>query len=197
VDAASPEASRPGPGYSRAAPNGRGVSPRADQRDRRLTRLIRFVQHLAAPRCSRVPGCAVGADQLDPPDKVEPPGPAPWRHADHPKRTALHALERVRQLRVAWSERMRTDAGSEVPDQRSAPGRHLKARSIVQLAVGATYAQQREVDQACAVGTRALDLPADQRIGPITQRAQDLLRELEPWRGRPAVKDLRERVMAS
>ena len=27
--------------------------------------------------------------------------------------------------------------------------------------------------------------------------AQDLLRELEPWRGRPAVKDLRERVVAS
>jgi hypothetical protein len=42
-----------------------------------------------------------------------------------------------------------------------------------------------------------LDLPADQRIGPITQRAQDLLRELEPWRGRPAVEDLRELVVAS
>ena len=76
------------------------------------------------------------------------------------------------------------------------PG-HLKARSIVQLAVATTYAQQREVDQACAVASRALDLPADQRIGPITQRAQDLLRELEPWRGRPAVEDLRERVVAS
>ena len=76
------------------------------------------------------------------------------------------------------------------------PG-HLKARSIVELAVATTYAQQREVDQACAVANRALDLPADQRIGPITQRAQDLLRELEPWRGRPAVEDLRERVVAS
>jgi hypothetical protein len=76
------------------------------------------------------------------------------------------------------------------------PG-HLKARSIVQLAVATTYTQQREVDQACAVASRALDLPADQRIGPITQRAQDLLRELAPWRGRPAVEDLRERVVAS
>jgi transcriptional regulator with XRE-family HTH domain len=73
---------------------------------------------------------------------------------------------------------------------------HLKARSIVQLAVATTFAQQREVDQACAVASRALDLPADQRIGPITQRAQDLLRELESWRGRPAVEDLRERVVA-
>jgi transcriptional regulator with XRE-family HTH domain len=76
------------------------------------------------------------------------------------------------------------------------PG-HLKARSIVELAVATTYAQQREVDQACAVANGALDLPADQRIGPITQRAQDLLRELEPWRGRPAVEDFRERVVAS
>jgi hypothetical protein len=47
--------------------------------------------------------------------------------------------------------------------------------------------------QACAVAGQALDLPADQRIGPITQRAQDLLGELEPWRGRPAVEELRER----
>jgi hypothetical protein len=67
----------------------------------------------------------------------------------------------------------------------------------VQLAVATTHAQQREVDQACAVASRALDLPADQRIGPIIQRAQDLLRELEPWRGTPAVEDLRERVVAT
>src|ERR687897_492318 len=73
---------------------------------------------------------------------------------------------------------------------------HLKARSIVQLAVATTYTQQREVDQACAIASQALDLPADQRIGPITQRAHDLLRELEPWRGRPAVEELRERVVA-
>jgi hypothetical protein len=76
------------------------------------------------------------------------------------------------------------------------PG-HLKARSIVQLAVATTHAQQREIDEACAVASRALDLPADQRIGPITQRAQDLLGELEPWRGRPSVEDLRELVVAS
>ena len=56
------------------------------------------------------------------------------------------------------------------------PG-HLKARSIGELAVATTYVQQREVDQACAIASQALGLPADQRIGPITQRAQDLLRE--------------------
>jgi hypothetical protein len=73
---------------------------------------------------------------------------------------------------------------------------HLKARSIVQIAVATTYVQQREVDQACAIAGQALDLPADQRIGPITQRVHDLLHELEPWRGRPAVEELRERVVA-
>jgi hypothetical protein len=67
----------------------------------------------------------------------------------------------------------------------------------VQLAVATSYVQQREVDEACAVASRALVLPADQRIGPITQRAQDLLRELEPWRRRPTVEELRERVVAS
>src|SRR4029450_158738 len=87
-----------------------------------------------------------------------------------------------------------SDAAQPVLDAALAaqdPG-HLKARSIVQLAVATTYVQQREVDQACVVASRALDLPSDQRIGPITQRAQDLLRELEPWRGRPVVEDLRE-----
>jgi transcriptional regulator with XRE-family HTH domain len=83
------------------------------------------------------------------------------------------------------------DAALAVQD----PG-HLKARSIVQLATATTYVQQREIDQACAVASQALDLPADQRIGPIAQRAQDLLVELELWRGRPAVEDLRERVVA-
>jgi hypothetical protein len=63
--------------------------------------------------------------------------------------------------------------------------------------VATTYTQQQEVDQACVVANHALDLPAGQRIGPITQRAEDLLRELEPWRRRPAVEDLRERVVAS
>jgi hypothetical protein len=92
-----------------------------------------------------------------------------------------------------------SDAAQPVLDAALAaqdPG-HLKARSIVQLAVATTHVQQREVDQACVVASQALNLPSDQRIGPITQRAQDLLRELEPWRGRPAVEDLREHVVAS
>ena len=67
----------------------------------------------------------------------------------------------------------------------------------MQLAVATAYAQQREIDQACAIACRALDLPADQHIGPISQRAEDLLSELEPWRGRPTVEELRERVVAS
>jgi hypothetical protein len=84
-----------------------------------------------------------------------------------------------------------------MPRSQLSPRGTSKARSIVQLAVATTHMQQQEIDHACAIAGQALDLPVDQRIGPITQRAQDLLRELEPWCGTPAVEDLRERVVAS
>jgi hypothetical protein len=54
--------------------------------------------------------------------------------------------------------------------------------------------QQREIERACEVAVQALDLPSDQRIGPIDQRARDLLRELEPWRAIPAVTSLADRL---
>lgn len=44
------------------------------------------------------------------------------------------------------------------------------------------------------LGVELWDLPSDQRIGPIDQRARDLLRELEPWRSTPAVATLAERL---
>jgi transcriptional regulator with XRE-family HTH domain len=71
---------------------------------------------------------------------------------------------------------------------------HIKARSILQLALATTYVQQREIERACEIAFQALDLPSDQRIGPIDQRARDLLRQLEPWRAAPAVTTLTERV---
>jgi hypothetical protein len=40
----------------------------------------------------------------------------------------------------------------------------------------------------------ALDLPSDQRIGPIDQRARDLLRELERWHDTQPVRMLTERL---
>jgi transcriptional regulator with XRE-family HTH domain len=71
---------------------------------------------------------------------------------------------------------------------------HVKAHSILRLALATTYVQQREIERACEVAIQALDLPSDQRIGPIDQRAQDLLRELEPWRATPAVTRLADRL---
>jgi transcriptional regulator with XRE-family HTH domain len=71
---------------------------------------------------------------------------------------------------------------------------HLTARSILRLAVAATYVQQREIEQACAIAIDALSLPRQHRIGPMDQRARDLLRELEPWRATSAVAALAERV---
>ena len=71
---------------------------------------------------------------------------------------------------------------------------HIKARSILQLALATTYVQQREIEHACEVAVLALDLPSDQRIGPIDQRARDLLRELEPWRSTAPVASLADRL---
>jgi tetratricopeptide (TPR) repeat protein len=71
---------------------------------------------------------------------------------------------------------------------------HVKAHSILELALASTYVQQREIERACEIAVQALDLPSDQRIGPIDQRARDLLRELEAWRTTPAVTTLAERL---
>jgi len=71
---------------------------------------------------------------------------------------------------------------------------HLKARSIVLLAQAATHVQEREIEEACAVAGKALDIPSEQRIGPIEQRARDLLRSLESWHSEPAVVSLRDRL---
>jgi hypothetical protein len=37
-------------------------------------------------------------------------------------------------------------------------------------------------------------IPSELRIGPIDQRAHDLMRELEPWRSTPAMLALRDRL---
>ncbi len=71
---------------------------------------------------------------------------------------------------------------------------HIKAHSILRLALATTYVYQHEIERACDVAAQALDLPSDQRIGPINQRAQDLLCELEPWRNIPPVATLAERL---
>jgi hypothetical protein len=71
---------------------------------------------------------------------------------------------------------------------------HVKARSILLLAIATTHAQEQEIEEAGALAGRALDIPPEHRIGPIDQRARDLLRELEPWRLTPAVRALADQV---
>jgi hypothetical protein len=77
----------------------------------------------------------IGADQLEPLSEVEPPGPGPWCGVHHPKRSIARVLDRIGQVRVAWSEQIGPDAGPEVPDERpgagaqpARPGRPLAAR---------------------------------------------------------------------
>ena len=58
---------------------------------------------------------AFGPDQFDPLGELQPPRPAPRRHADHPERTAERVGERVRHIPVE-----RDEARSQVPYERSA-----------------------------------------------------------------------------
>jgi transcriptional regulator with XRE-family HTH domain len=71
---------------------------------------------------------------------------------------------------------------------------HVKARSILLLAIATTHAQEQEIEEAGALAGRALDIPSEHRIGPIDQRARDLLRELEPWRLTPSVRALADKL---
>jgi len=71
---------------------------------------------------------------------------------------------------------------------------HLKARSIVRIALATTYVQQSEIEEACRLAGTALEIPAEQRIGPIAQRVSDLRAQLAPWRTTAAVKDLDEQL---
>ena len=75
------------------------------------------------------------------------------------------------------------------------PGDRAKARSIILLAIASTYVQEREIEDACRLAEDALSLPGPQCIGPILQRANDLLSELEPWRDTPSVATLRQQLL--
>jgi hypothetical protein len=71
---------------------------------------------------------------------------------------------------------------------------HLKAQSIVRIALATTYVQQNEIEEACRLAGKALEIPAEQRIGPIAQRVSDLRAQLAPWRTTAAFKDLDEQL---
>ena len=71
---------------------------------------------------------------------------------------------------------------------------HLKARSIVLLALAGTYVQQEDIDHACRLAAAALAIPPEQRIGPIAQRAAELRAQLAPWRTTTAVRGLDEQL---
>ena len=76
------------------------------------------------------------------------------------------------------------------------PG-HLKAQSIVLIALASTHIQEKQIEEACRLAGKALATPPpQQRIGPIAQRAADLRRQLAPWRRTPAVKAFDEQLAA-
>ena len=70
---------------------------------------------------------------------------------------------------------------------------HIKAHSICTSRWRRPTCINTRSSGRAKSGSRLLT-SSDQRIGPIDQRARDLLRELEPWRSSPSVRALAERL---
>jgi len=75
------------------------------------------------------------------------------------------------------------------------PG-HLKGRAVVNLYIAMTYAQH-DVDRAVDLATSAWTIPAEQRIGPIGERVQQLRRMMSPAAGSSALQHFDQLLAAS
>jgi transcriptional regulator with XRE-family HTH domain len=69
---------------------------------------------------------------------------------------------------------------------------HYMDPTLVRFELASSYVQQREIEEACRVGSQALALPVEHRTGPVVQRGHELRRALEPYRTLPAVRDFDE-----
>lgn len=72
----------------------------------------------------------------------------------------------------------------------------LKHRSTVQLTLATALVQQGEPEAAVGLVREAFAIPMTQLIGPILQRAGDVVRRLQPWCREPFVQDLVEQFAA-
>jgi tetratricopeptide (TPR) repeat protein len=57
---------------------------------------------------------------------------------------------------------------------------HLKGRAVITLQVAMTHARENSLDQAADLAVSAWSIPPDQRIGPITERVQQLRDAIAP-----------------
>jgi hypothetical protein len=70
----------------------------------------------------------------------------------------------------------------------------VRRRAVDTVLVATAYAQEREVEAACAAGTAAIDLLAQLRSHRGVEYLHDLDRRLDPYRETIAVRGFRERL---
>jgi hypothetical protein len=67
-------------------------------------------------------------------------------------------------------------------------------QALARIDLATSYLQQREVEEACRVGSTALDIYADFPIESVARRSRELGSALEPWTGVPAAQDFKDRL---
>ncbi|GAA2707532.1 MULTISPECIES: transcriptional regulator [Streptomyces] len=93
------------------------------------------------------------------------------------------------------------DLGQAEPARRHAedalaahPTGRVRRRAIDLLLLATAHVQQREVEEACATGTRALELLGTLRSNRGAEYLDDFQQRLEPFRGEPVVREFGARL---
>jgi hypothetical protein len=69
-------------------------------------------------------------------------------------------------------------------------------QALARIDLATSYLQQREVEEACRVGSTALDIYAEFPIESVARRSHELGSALEPWTAVPAAQDFKDRLAA-
>jgi hypothetical protein len=65
---------------------------------------------------------------------------------------------------------------------------------VFAAALATAHVRQGHIDEACRLGSEALDLAARQQVAPNLQDARRLRLDLEPWHKTQALKGLDEQL---
>jgi hypothetical protein len=70
----------------------------------------------------------------------------------------------------------------------------IKTRPRLMAALATAHVRQGNIDEACRLGSEALDLAARQQVAPNLQDVRRLRMELEPWPKTRAVRELDDQL---
>jgi hypothetical protein len=70
----------------------------------------------------------------------------------------------------------------------------IKTRPRLMAALATAHVRQGSIDEACRLGSEALELAARQQVAPNLQDVRRLRVDLEPWRNTRAVRELDEQL---